>query len=488
MTSAREARSRERPGLARKILAGVGALLAGNLAASLTAMVSSMVLARAIGVADYGRYSLVFLYASLFQGLASFGLDDVLTRELSRSRQPAERLLGNAILLRLGFSAVAVVACVAVAAWGEPDRELAWGLVFAVSPLLLSALYVPLWSVLAARMEFPLREAIVVASRVAEVALVVVFALAGARFLALVAVTAAAQTVPLLLTLWLVHGRARPGVRYDSQTVRALLAQSAPLGFASVVALVYSRVDGVLLGRLVGYEAVGLYSAAYKFLNLALALPYVVNAAVFPLLARVEEDPVTAQRVFQRTVDYLVVVALPLAVGATFLAPSVVELVYGAGFTPAAEPLRVLLWAAGVLFVGRTCRQLLVAAGLQGTHLALLVGGAVTNVALNLWWIPRWGMVGAAWATLCAEATVLAAGYTVVRNRLGMRLHLGFALRAGVSALAMGAASTATAALGPWAAVSLGGSVYLLSTALLGLWPHHARALLRQAWLRAGAS
>lgn len=487
MTSSPEARSVRTPELVYRILAGVGALLAGNLAASLTAMVSSVILARALGVEDYGRYALVFLYASFFQALASFGLDDVLTRELSRGRHPAESLLGNAILLRLGFSAMAV-ACVAVAAWGQPDRELAWGLVFAVSPLLLSALYVPLWSVLAARMEFPLREAIAVASRVAEVALVAAFAMAGARFLVLVTATAAAQTVPLLLTFWMTRGRVRPVVRYDFRTARALLAQSAPLGVASVVALVYGRVDGVLLGRLVGYEAVGLYSAAYKFLNVALAFPYVVNTAVFPLLARVEEDPTTAQRVFQRTVDYLIVLALPLAVGGTFLAPAAVELVYGARFAQAAEPLRVLLWAAGVLFVGRTCRQLLVAAGLQGTHLALLVGGAVTNVALNLWWIPRWGMVGAAWATLCAEAVVLAAGYVVVKKRLRMRLHFGFTLRAAVAAVAMGTVSAAAATLGPWAAASLGMSVYLLSAALLGLWPRHARALLEQAGLRAGAS
>lgn len=477
----------DRSGLPRKVLAGVGALLAGNVAASVTAMVSSMVLARTLGVADYGRYSLVFLYASLFQGLASFGLDDVLTRELSRGRAPTGQLLGNAVLLRLGLSAAVVLAC-AAAAWGEPDRRVAWGTVLAVSPLLLSGLYGPLWSVLAARMEFPLREAIVVASRAAEVVLVVAFALAGAGFLTLVGVTAAAQTVPLALTLWLIRDRARPVLRYDPQTARALLTQAAPLGLASVVALVYGRVDGVLLGRLAGYEAVGLYSAAYKFLNLVLSLPYVVNAAVFPVLSRVEEDRATVQVVFQRTFDYLILVAFPLAVGTTFLAPSVVRLVYGPGFAPAAEPLRVLLWAAGVLFAGRTCRQLLVAAGLQGTHLVLLAGGAGANVLLNLWWIPRWGMVGAAWATLWAEAAVLTAGYLVVRRRLGMRLELGFALRAALAAVAMAAVTATSGSLGPWTSVALGGCAYGVSTAALGLWPRQARSLLQGVGLRVGAS
>ncbi len=110
------------PDLARRILSGAVALLAGNVAATVTAMVSSMVLARTLGVADYGRYSLVFLYATLFQGLASFGLDDILTRELSRGRGGADRLLGNAILLRLLFSAAAVMVCVGTARWAPRSR------------------------------------------------------------------------------------------------------------------------------------------------------------------------------------------------------------------------------------------------------------------------------------------------------------------------------------------------------------------------------
>ena len=477
-----------RPSLLRRILLGMAALLAGNVASTLTAMASSMVLARHLGVADYGRYSLVFLYASLFQGLASFGLDDILTRELSRSRRPAERLLGNAVLLRLLFSVAAICLCVVATHWGEQDRAVAWAAVLAVLPLLLSALYVPLWSVLAARMEYPLREAIVVGSRVAELALVVAFAAAGAGFLALVGVTALAQTVPLGLTLWRMRGRVRLDLRWDRPTARDLLVQAAPLGVASVVALVYGRVDGVLLARLAGYEAVGLYSAAYKFLNLALTLPYVVNAAVFPVMARIEEDRLTVQVVFQRTFDYLTLLALPLAVGTTVLASSLVALVYGRGFEEAAEPLRVLLWAAGFMFATRTCRQLLVAGGAQTAHLALLVGGAVANILLNLWWIPAWGIVGAAWATLSAEAGILVASYWTVRTRLGLELQWGFAIRAAAATAGMAVVTAAAASLGPWLSVAMGAGAYLGATVVAGLWPREARALLESVGIRVGAS
>lgn len=474
--------------LVRRILAGIGALLAGNAAATVTAMLSSMVLARYLGVADYGRYSLVFLYATLFQGFASFGLDDILTRELSRGRRAVERLLGNAVTLRLALSGLAVLMATALAHLGERDPSVAWATVLAVLPLLLSAWYVPLWSLLAARMEYPLREAIVVGSRVAELVLVVACAAVGAGFLTLVGVTAVAQTVPLALTFWSLRDRVQLRLRWDRETARDLLGQAAPLGLASVVALVYGRVDGVLLARLAGYEAVGLYSAAYKFVNLSLTLPYVVNAAVFPVLARVDEDRPTVQVVFQRAFDYLTLAALPIGIGGIVLGSSLVALVYGPGFEGAAAPLRVLLWAAGLMFAARTCRQLLIAGGQQTAHLGLLVGGAVLNVALNLWWIPRWGIVGAAWATLCAEAAVLAASYWVVRRKLGLGLQWGFAGRAVVAATAMGVVTLAAATLGPWLSLAAGGGAYLAVTAALGLWPRESAALLRGVGVRVGAS
>ncbi len=476
------------PRLLRRILLGVGVLLAGNAAATVTAMASSMILARSLGVADYGRYSLVFLYATLFQGLASFGVDEILTRELSRGRRDPRTLLGNAIFLRLVLSGCAVVVCVWVAHAGEQDSQVAWATVLGVLPLLLSAVYVPLWSILAARMDYSLREAIVVASRVAELALIAGFAVAGAGFVGLVAATALAQTVPFGLTLWFLRDRARPVLRYDAAVAKDLLLQAAPLGLASLVALVYGRVDGVLLARLVGYESVGLYSAAYKFLNLTLALPYVVNAAVFPVLARIEEDREAAQVVFQRTFDYLILVALPLAMAVSFLAPWLVSVVYGRGFEGAAGPLRVLLWAGVLMFATRTCRQVLVAGGQQTPHLVLLVAGAVANVALNLWWIPAGGMMGAAWATLCAEAGVLGASYWVVRTRLGLHLQWGFAVRAAGATAGMAVASAASAPLGPWISVALGGGAYLAGTVVLGLWPRETRALLESVGIRVGAS
>lgn len=478
----------ESAGLLRRILAGIGALLAGNAAATVVAMLSSMVLARYLGVADYGRYSLVFLYATLFQGFASFGLDDILTRELSRGRHAVERLLGNAVALRLLLSAVAVSAAAGLAHLGERDPSVAWGTVLAVLPLLLSAWYVPLWSLLAARMEYPLREAIVVGSRVAELVLVVTCAALGVGFLALVGVTALAQTVPLALTFWSLRHRVQLRLRWDRETTRDLLVQAAPLGLASVVALVYGRADGVLLARLAGYEAVGLYSAAYKFLNLSLTLPYVVNAAVFPVMARVDEDRPTVQVVFQRAFDYLTLAALPIGIAGTILGPSLVALVYGAGFEGAAAALRVLLWSAGLMFAARTCRQLLIAGGQQAAHLGLLVGGVVLNVALNLWWIPRWGIVGAAWATLCAEAAVLGASYCVVRRKLGLGLQWGFAARAVVAAGAMGAVTAAAAALGPWLSLVAGGGAYLAVTAVLGLWPREPAMLLRGTGVRVEVS
>jgi O-antigen/teichoic acid export membrane protein len=473
--------------LARRVALNIGLLLAGNAAEAAVATASSMVLARHLGVVDYGKYSVVFLYVALFQGVAQFGVDDILTRELSRGRRRADVLVGSAVWVRLALACLAVALCVATVFAGERNRQVAWATVLGATPLLLSVFYVPLWSVLQARLEHPVQEAIVVASRFAELVLLVGAALLGAGFLVLVGTTVVGHAVPLLLTWWLVGGRLRVRWRPDLAVAKDLLLQAAPVGAASIVVLVYARVDGILLSWLRGYEAVGLYNAAYKFVNLVVAVPGIVNFVLFPLMARIAEDRQTAQAVFQKSFDYLMLAALPLAVGTTLLAPRVVAVVYGPGFEAAAVPLRILIWAAALMYVTKTCRYLLVAGGQQAAFLLLMVAGASANILLNLWWIPRAGIVGAAWATLATEAMTVAVSYLVVRRRLALSLHLGFVARVSLATAGMALGVVLAASLGFWVSLAAGVVAYAVATGALGLWPPESRALLGLRRLEEGA-
>src|SRR5262245_23922403 len=97
--------------------------LASNTAVGLTGMaalkgltfVTTLVLARGLGDEGFGVYSFVGVYMFFFGFIVDLGIERVVTRELAAAPERRGRLLGNAILLKLGLSAVAVPAACAVA-------------------------------------------------------------------------------------------------------------------------------------------------------------------------------------------------------------------------------------------------------------------------------------------------------------------------------------------------------------------------------------
>jgi O-antigen/teichoic acid export membrane protein len=119
----------------------------------------------------------------------------------------------------------------------------------------------------------------------------------------------------------------------------------------------------------------------------------------------------------------------------------------------------------------------LLAAGRQRLMMAISIGGAVLNVLLNLWTIPRFGIEGAAWATVVTEAFVLASAMACASRCTGLRLPALALLRAVACAGAgMAALAALLAQLGPERTglrVAAGLGVGALAALATGVLPPH---------------
>jgi O-antigen/teichoic acid export membrane protein len=81
--------------------------------------------------------------------------------------------------------------------------------------------------------------------------------------------------------------------------------------------------------------------------------------------------------------------------------------VFGSEFLETVPALRVLVWSTVAMYLAITSGNLLISMGRERINLLLNFCGAVLNVALNFWFIPAWGFVGAAWATTITFVFVL---------------------------------------------------------------------------------
>jgi O-antigen/teichoic acid export membrane protein/uncharacterized protein YbaR (Trm112 family) len=229
---------------------------------------------------------------------------------------------------------------------------------------------------------------------------------------------------------------------------RHVLRPALTMGASHGLALVNYNFDSVLLGFILGPTAVGWYSAAYKPVTAALALPVSYFLALFPVLSRTYAESREAFReVTVRSLRLTSVFAVPLGVVGTFFAEPVIALLFGPTYANSVPALQVLSWSAVLVILRGTYRQALNAAG--GAKLDLSCAGTSTavNVGLNLLLISYYGIIGAAIATLLAEMVWLTlASFFFYRHLMPLRL-LPYLVRPILAATAMAVCFLLTPAL-----------------------------------------
>jgi len=198
---------------------------------------------------------------------------------------------------------------------------------------------------------------------------------------------------------------------------RFYLASAAPMAFSALLASVYMRIDQVMLHNMVNDSILGQYVAAVRVSEMFEMLPAALIASLVPILSVSAKDHEVFRRYLDRTFRYFLVLACGICVVITTGAGLIVNLLYGKQFAAATPLLAVLIWSEGSTFFGAVVVNAMVARNLQKYLLVPTAVGALSNVALNFYLIPRYAALGAAWATLISYslawfAVLLAFGQT----------------------------------------------------------------------------
>jgi len=391
-----------KPGF-RKASANLGWLLAERAGRFVLGTLVGLLVARHLGPERLGSLSYAVALVTLLGFVPALGLDAVLKREWLTVPERAENVVASAWVMRVvaggfGGMVVGVVAWTGVGLVGE-ERAL-----LAVLALLMfqPALFLPeLW------LQTHLRAKAAAAAQLGALAVASALRIwliatgAGLAAFAWVLVAEMALGAGLFFASARRSGWAwRPGAA-TTATMRRLWREAWPLMFAGLAIVVYMKIDEVMLRQLAGPAAVGVYAAAARSSEVWYFLPAALASSVLPALLRAKGgEAVEYARRQQQYYDLSAAVAYGLSVPVALAAGWIVRVAYGEQFAAAGPILAVHIWSSVFVFLGVARGQWLVNEGLQKFYLAATAAGAVTNVALNFWFIPRWGGLGAAWATV----------------------------------------------------------------------------------------
>jgi PST family polysaccharide transporter len=428
----------ERPGL-RAVLANTSWLAGDKIIRMGVGLLVGVLIARALGPADFGVLSSVSALLSLFVAVGALGLDSVTVREFVDNPDDTDSVAGTVFVLKLGGSAIATLCGVAAAALLRPADPREWHVAAAigVGQLFLAFDAIDYW------FQSRLQSRHTVVARTAAFLIVsavrVVILWRGATLYAL-AWAISLESILAACGMLLVYRREAPGRlrrwRVRVAIARELLSRSWPLAFSGLVVAVYMRLDQVMLAHMSGDTEVGIYSVAVRLAELWYFLPTAVATSTLPALLRSRTaSPAVYDAQIRRIFVWMAGAGYVVAIGLTLLARPVVELLYGAAYRPAVPSLIVLAWTGIFVCLGVARENWMLAEGHMRLSLATTAIGALVNTVLNVFLIPVYGAVGAALATLIAQLFAVClstAFFPPTRPVFLMQLHaltLGLAQR-----------------------------------------------------------
>jgi O-antigen/teichoic acid export membrane protein len=398
---------------------------------------------------EYGLWSVVAASVGVFSSVASLGGDSAYARYYFEAQSDDERatLTSTWLGFLAGWTVAATALVVPLAPWFAAR---ALDAPQATTLVVLALVGVPLTlmnSTCSQVLRNQFRAGLFAALNVATTLLTVALGLAAVLLLemgvaGLFAGAAAAAALVLPVRLYAVRHMLRPV--FSLALLRRLLDYGVPLVPMSLAYWVFASSDRLLLARLSTMEQLGLFAVANSatstlaFINSALGQAWSPHA-----YQAYQRDPEGARALYGQFMSYLLAALGLLCVGITSFAPELLRVLATPPFYGAAAAVGPL--ALGAVAYASTQ---VTAAGMSLTkrtrYFAVYAwAAAALNVGLNLWSIPRWGMLGAAWSTaaayvfltlayLATSQRLWAVAYEVRRSVTVVLLTVAFTLGAGV--------------------------------------------------------
>lgn len=361
--------------------------------------------ARYLGPEQFGIYSYVLAFTSIFAGIAKLGLDGIIVRELINNPKKREVLLGTAFWLKLSGALIVILIVTLISSYVNNEALIklyitiiTFGLVFQSFEVvefyfqsLVMAKIVSICKVFQLLITSLFRVYLILNdSELVYFVLVVVF-----------------DSICIGVIYFFAYKRYNGKLffkKFDNKVAIELIKDSWPLVFSALVVMIYMRIDQLMIKQMLGDYEVGIYSAAVRLSEAFYFLPVLITASLFPAIINSKNK---AKEFFYKRLlklyTLMVWMAIFVAIIVSLTSQYLVVFLYSEKYIEASNILLVHIWASVFVFLGVASGKYLIVENMTKVAFLRTAIGAVCNVFLNLLLIPSHGALGAAVATFISQ-------------------------------------------------------------------------------------
>ena len=377
--------------------------MSSRLFSMVISFVATTYIARSLGPTNFGQLSYALSFVSIFSFIASLGIDGILYRELIKTPEKRNQLLGSALFIKLCAGSIAGITCIISALFFTTD-DVSMILIFILTGTFIFNSFQIINHEFQARLDakYP---AIINVSVVIILNILKIFSIITGKGVIYLSLILLLESILYALFYFLAYEiKLKEKVsawKIKTETVISLLKDSWPLIFSTAFILIYSRIDQIFIKHIIDAKAVGVYDSAVRIAEVWYIIPNVLVTALFPAIIsakKISED--TYNNRLGKFVLLLLALSLIISIPISIFAPLIIKILYGSDFLSGVIVLQIYIWASMGVFLGTLVTNYLIAENYKKILFFTSLLPMLVNVLLNITWIPEYGITGAAYATL----------------------------------------------------------------------------------------
>lgn len=363
--------------------------------------------ARYLGPSNYGLIGYGASLVNLFTSISQLGIDNVLINEMMKHPEEKGRVLGTALCMRACSSMVSFVCAMVLVILIEPGNYVLWF----ITGIQAFAIALRAYELLNEWFLSEMKSKYYVIANMAGQTVVGIWKIVLLILQASVVWFAASTTIQALvcggivITLFLMMRDFKLGLCW--QYAKDIFGRSKHYVFAGIAIGLYTQMDKVMLGRMMGETEVGIYTAAMTIAMLWEFIPTAIfNSSRTMILEAKRKNEEEYRNKLKLLFFCISVLGILVGIAVQIFGKLAVLILYGRAYLDAVPVLELLIWSTTFAMIGLARNVWSVAEDKNEYSKYYPICGAVCNLIFNALAIPVWGVSGAAFGTLLAQIVV----------------------------------------------------------------------------------
>jgi len=364
--------------------------------------------ARYLGPANFGLLSYAGSFVGLFSAIATLGLDSILVRELVKDEEKRNELLGTTFVLKI-IGSILVLTIILIAVRHTNNNNFTNLLIFiiAIGTIFQSFNVIKFYFQARVLSKYTVYAQIFSTIICAVIKLLLIHFNMGLIYFAMVTLLQGVILASGLIVMYIKQKSSLFAWNMNFGLAKRLLIDSWPLILSGVAISIYMKIDQVMIKNMLDSKAVGNYAIAVKISEVWYFIPMAITNSVFPAIVNAKKisEKLYYERL-QKLYDLMTWLAIGIALPIMLLSNNIIYLLFGIQYQEAAGVLQIYIWATVFLFLGVATGKYLVVENYTKILFFRTLIGAVINIFLNIILISKYGIQGAAIATVFSQFIV----------------------------------------------------------------------------------